>query len=240
MLVVDVIPTLKDNYSYVVRKSDSNDVIVIDPGEADPVIKHCKDHNLKPRHVLNTHHHWDHVNGNQGVVDCFGAQLFGPATEADRINGVDQALSAGDVISLLDSKVEVTEVSGHTSGHLVFYFSDEGLLFSGDVLFAMGCGRLFEGTAEQMFEGFQYFRSLPDETKVYCGHEYTLDNGRFCMSVFPENEEIKSRVVHVERQRQKGQVTIPTTIGQEKRTNAFMMAKTAKEFAVLRAQKDEF
>lgn len=238
MLEVRTLPILDDNYTYII-KSD-NGIAIVDPGDAAPIIRYLNACELKPDYILNTHHHGDHINGNAGLTEEYGAKLIAPKKDASRIPDINQAVSDGDTLNLLGDEIIVTDTLGHTSGHVSFYFKKAGVLFSGDTMFAMGCGRLFEGTAEQMFEAFQYYKNLPDNTSVYFGHEYTQANGEFCLSVAPDNEELKNRMLEVNKMRAQYEPTVPTTIGLEKKTSVFMMAETAEHFAELRSKKDQF
>ncbi|MCI5060297.1 MAG: hydroxyacylglutathione hydrolase [Alphaproteobacteria bacterium] len=238
MLDVTIIPVLQDNYSYLIRSGDI--VGIIDPGEAAPVIEYLDKHGLKPDFVLNTHHHGDHIAGNQEIIQKYGAQLIAPKKEKRRIKNINMAVSDGDVLTFGIEEATIIETPGHTSGHICFWFQRSKALFCGDTLFAMGCGRLFEGTAQEMFDNFQLFKQMPDDTKIYCGHEYTLDNAKFCAHIFPDNQDIQKRLNEVQSIRAQDLPTIPSTLKQEKKTNIFMMANSAEEFANLRSQKDKF
>ena len=238
MLEVRTLPILDDNYTYIV-KSDKG-IAIVDPGDAEPIIKYLRACELEPDYILNTHHHGDHINGNAGLVEEYDAKLIAPKKDTSRIPNIYQEVSDGDILDILGDEIEVTDTLGHTSGHVSFYFRKAGVLFSGDTMFAMGCGRLFEGTPQQMFDAFQYYKSLPDDTAVYCGHEYTQANGEFCLTVEPNNEDLKNRMVEVNKMRAQYEPTMPTSIGLEKKTNVFMMAKAIEEFADLRRKKDSF
>ncbi|MEM6781209.1 MAG: hydroxyacylglutathione hydrolase [Pseudomonadota bacterium] len=238
MIKVTLVPVLKDNYSYILE--GNGQCAVLDPGEADPVIRILDEHGLKPDYILNTHHHADHVAGNQKVKDKYKSKIVGPAAEEERIVGIDIPLDESSSFTFAGETAQIIETPGHTSGHICFYFADSGLLFAGDTLFSMGCGRLFDGTAEDMFGSLQKLKVLPAETKLYCGHEYTLANAEFCYHAAPDNEDIKTKLEHLRKLRANGKPSIPSTLAEELKTNLFLTAKSAQDFATLRAQKDNF
>ena len=170
---VQIIPILKDNYTYLLEAEDGTTAI-LDPGEADPVISVLEDRGLKLDYILNTHHHWDHVNGNPKLQKHFGAKLVVPEKEKDQIKGnINITLNEGDIFELGPASANIIETPGHTMGHICYHFAASDVLFTGDTVFSMGCGRLFEGTAEDMFKSFEKIKALPDDTMIYCGHEYT-------------------------------------------------------------------
>ncbi len=239
MIKIDIIPILKDNYAYLL-KSNCGKVAVIDPGEASPIINILNKLDLNLDFILNTHHHWDHTDGNEELKHKYGAQIVAPAKEAHLINGIDITVTEGDTFTLGTEKAQIIETIGHTQGGVCFYFKDSAAIFTGDTLFSLGCGRIFEGTAQDMFNGFQKLKSLPDDTRVYCGHEYTRGNAGFCLANDRDNEDLKKRIEQVKILRSEGKPTIPTTIGMEQKTNIFMKAKSAEEFAALRIKKDNF
>ena len=236
MLNVTLIPILEDNYTYIIQSGD--DVGIIDPGDAKPIINKLEELDLTPNYIFNTHHHWDHVNGNKKIKDKYNCRLVAPQEEQDKIKDIDIGLSHGEMFQFGDETIEAIKVSGHTNGHICFYFHNSKILFSGDALFSMGCGRLFEGSAADLFEGFQHLKKLPDDTQIYCGHEYTLTNANFCLSVEPDNMDIISRTEEIKSLRSAQKPTIPTTIELEKQTNLFFRAKTAQDLKVLRDLKD--
>lgn len=190
--------------------------------------------------VLNTHHHPDHIGANIALKKATSCEIIGFYDDAHRIPAIDTKVKDGDEIKVCGYTAHVMFVPGHTLGHIAYYFQEQGALFCGDTLFAMGCGRLFEGTPQQMFDSLQKFKALPDETNVYCAHEYTLANATFSLSVDPDNKALQQRYEEVKNLRKQGIPTIPTTIGLEKSTNPFMRAKTVEEFARLRTLKDNF
>jgi hydroxyacylglutathione hydrolase len=237
---VELIPALSDNYIYLLRDPGSDAVAIVDPGEAAPAIAALERHRLRLTHILNTHHHGDHIAGNGELVRRWGAKLIAPAANRDQIPDIDQAVSDGDTVSVGTLRFDVLAVPGHTLGHVAFWSAEPAVLFAGDTLFALGCGRMFEGTAEQMWGSLQRLAALPPETLVYCGHEYTQSNARFALAVDPGNTALQQRAAEIDALRAEGRPTVPSTIGTERRTNPFLRAGDAAAFATLRKQKDQF
>ena len=232
------VPAFSDNYLWLVHDDTSGETAVVDPGDAAPVLAECQRRGWTLTQVWNTHWHPDHTGGNLAIKEATGARISGPAGE--RIPGRDITLKEGDTVALGDHVGKVIEVPGHTLDHIALIFDQERIAFVGDTLFAMGCGRLFEGTPEQMFTSLGRLSQLAPETRLYCAHEYTLSNGRFAMHALPGNEAIADRTRTVERLRDAGQMTVPTTVAQERETNPFVRATKVDEFARLRAEKDSF
>jgi len=239
-LEIVAIPAFADNYLWLVHDFVSGETAVVDPGDAAPVLAAAEARGWRLGQVWNTHWHPDHTGGNQAVVAATGATLSAPAAEAARIPAIDRPLQEGDTVRLGEHVGEVWDVPGHTLGHIALIFREAGVAFVGDTMFAMGCGRLFEGTPEQMFASFQRLGQLPDDTLIYCAHEYTLANARFAASIEPANGAIAERLAAVERMREHGEATVPTTIAAERATNPFLRAVTAEEFAQLRLAKDRY
>ncbi|MHA6724121.1 hydroxyacylglutathione hydrolase [Sphingomonas sp. RS2018] len=239
-LQIACVPVLSDNYVWLIHDDASGETVAIDPGEADPVLAAAGDRGWTISQVWNTHWHPDHTGGNAGVVAATQAPLTGPAAEEAKIANLDVTVAEGDQVRIGDHVATVLETPGHTAGHIVFHFADDDLLFSGDTLFSMGCGRLFEGTADQMFANMERFAAMPDATVVYGAHEYTQSNGRFALTVDPDNAALAARMAEVDRLRAEGKPTLPTTIAVERATNPFLRARDAAEFAELRAGKDAF
>ncbi len=251
--MIHAISAFQDNYIWIITSEQSATAVVVDPGNADVVIEALQQHALTLAAVLITHHHHDHTGGLSRLVDYAEThqgdiiQVFGPAQES--IPGVTHLVREGDRVTIpkIELGFDVIDVPGHTRGHIA-YLSDEvnfsgqrrPALFCGDTLFAAGCGRLFEGTAEQMFASLQKLMNLPPDTAVYCAHEYTLSNLRFAQVAFPDNQDIQQRLAEVEAQREKGQITLPSAIEIERRTNPFLLCRNAQEFSALRQRKDEF
>ena len=239
------IPVLSDNYVWLVRENTSGDVMVVDPAVAVPVLEKAADLGWTITHIWNTHWHPDHTGGNAAIKAACqkaggGCTITGPAAEAERIPTLDVQVRGGDVVTFGTSKAQVIDVPAHTAGHIAFHFEDEGIAFVGDTLFAMGCGRLFEGTAAQMFDNMRKLEALPDHTVVYCAHEYTQSNGRYALTAEPGNAALIARMANVDTARSRGEPTVPTTIGLERATNPFMRAATVAELAERRAAKDSF
>jgi hydroxyacylglutathione hydrolase len=234
------IPVLSDNYVWLARESESGEVLVVDPAVAAPVLAKAEELGWAITQIWNTHWHPDHVGGNAEIKAATGCTITGPAAEAERIPTLDVPVKGGERIAFGAAEALVIDVPAHTVGHIAFHFADEQIIFVGDTLFAMGCGRLFEGTAAQMFDNMQALAALPDNTTVYCAHEYTQSNGRYALVAEPENEALAARMAEVDAMRLRGEATVPTTIGLERATNPFMRAATADQLAERRAAKDSF
>lgn len=232
------VPAFNDNYLWLVHDDESGETAVVDPGDAAPVLAEAQRRGWIIDQVWNTHWHPDHTGGNLSIKEATGARISGPAS--DRIPGRDVALSEGDQIHLGRHVGRVIEVPGHTLDHIALIFDDDGVAFVGDTLFAMGCGRLFEGTPEQMYRSLQRLSGLPDDTRLYCAHEYTLANARYAAHAEPDNEAITQRLAEVQGLRDAGQITLPTTVKQERETNPFVRSTNVEEFAHRRAAKDRF
>ena len=240
MLEIVRIPALSDNYIWLVHEPGSGETTVIDPAVAEPVLAEAEARDWRITQIWNTHWHPDHTGGNAGIKAATGCTVTAPAAEAGRIPTLDRAVGEGDRVALEIVEAEVIEVPAHTAGHIAYHLPSEGVVFVGDTLFVMGCGRLFEGTAEQMFANMHRLADLPPETRVYCAHEYTLSNGRFALTVEPDNAALRERMERVEADRAEGRPTVPTTIGEERATNPFMRAASVAELAERRAAKDAY
>ncbi|MEQ9660983.1 MAG: hydroxyacylglutathione hydrolase [Parasphingopyxis sp.] len=232
------IPVLNDNYVWLVHEPESGETMVIDPAVADPVLDAAKARGWTITQIWNTHWHPDHTGGNEAIKAATGCTITGPGAEEARIPTLDVKVAEGDTARLGDVKAKVIDVPAHTAGHIAYHIPSEGVAFVGDTLFAMGCGRLFEGTAEQMYANMRKLEALPDETRVYCAHEYTQSNGEFALTAEPENEALQERMAEVIAMRGRGEATVPTTIAAEKATNPFMRAASVEELAERRAAKD--
>jgi hydroxyacylglutathione hydrolase len=232
------VPAFTDNYIWLVHDDESGETAVVDPGDSAPVLAEAERRGWRIDQVWNTHWHPDHTGGNLAIKAASGARISGPAQE--NIAGRDSALNEGDEVRLGRHVGRVIEVPGHTLGHIALIFDEEGIAFVGDTLFAMGCGRLFEGTPEQMYRSLQRLTKLPPETRLYCAHEYTLSNARFAAHAEPGNAAVADRLASVEAMRAKGEMTVPTTVAQERETNPFVRSTNEEEFARRRAAKDSF
>jgi hydroxyacylglutathione hydrolase len=253
-LQIHQIPVLSDNYVYLAHEPESGATAVIDPAVTQEVLDAARAKGWTITHILNTHHHGDHTGGNLEIKKATGCTIVGPKADKGRIPGIDVEVDEGDTYDLGKARAQVFFVPGHTRGHIAFWFKESDALFCGDTLFAMGCGRLFEGTPAQMWNSLQKFKALPDATRVFCAHEYTQSNGRFALSVEPQNEKLVARMKDVDAKREKGIPTVPSTLADEKATNPFLRPDSADlqatvgmpggdlvaVFAETRARKDNF
>ncbi|WP_425475220.1 hydroxyacylglutathione hydrolase [Sphingomonas silueang] len=234
------VPVLADNYAWLLHDPHSGETVAIDPGEAQPLLDAAAARGWTITGIWNTHWHPDHSGGNAVLKAATGACVTGPEAECAKIADLDNGVGEGAMVHVGDATAQVWEVPGHTAGHIAFHFADEGVIFTGDTLFAMGCGRLFEGTAAEMFANMRRYAGLPDDTRVCCGHEYTLSNARYAAHAEPDNTAIAERLAAVAAMRERGEATVPTTIGAERATNPFLRAATADELARHRSAKDAF
>ncbi|MDB5662396.1 MAG: gloB [Sphingomonas bacterium] len=233
------VPVLSDNYVWLMHDPASGETVAIDPAVADPVLAAADARGWRIGQIWNTHWHNDHIGGNAGIQAATGARITGPA-EAGRIPALDRVVDEGDVVTIGGIAAQVIAVPAHTAGHIAYHLPSEGIVFVGDTLFAMGCGRLFEGTAEQMFANMRRLAALPPETLVYCAHEYTQSNGRYARVAEPDNAATAARMRSVDAARAAGEATVPSTIALELATNPFMRAASPTELAARRAAKDAF
>jgi hydroxyacylglutathione hydrolase len=221
---VRLIPCLSDNYAVLLRDPASNAVAVIDAPEAAPIIKALEELKWKPTHILVTHKHADHIQGIPELKQRYQPKVIGPRAEASAIPTLDATVGEPDTIEVGSLRARVFDTPGHTSGHICIWFEGENLLFAGDTIFALGCGRAIERPASVLWQSLLKLRELPDATRIYCGHEYTLANGRFAVTVDPGNKALKARLGEVERTRAANKPTIPSTMGEERATNPFLRA----------------
>jgi hydroxyacylglutathione hydrolase len=238
MLTVHQFPCLSDNYGFLARDEATGLAACVDTPEAGAILRELAKLGWKLDLILNTHWHPDHAGGNAEIKAATGATIVGPA-EVTRISALDREVNGGDVVMLGETRFEVLETGGHTLGHIAYFDAADGVAFVGDTLFALGCGRLFEGTAEQMWTSLQRLAALPDDTAVYCAHEYTASNARFALSV-ADDPALLARAAEVFAARERGEATVPTTIGLEKATNPFLRVADAAAFGAVRAAKDAF
>jgi len=234
------IPVLSDNYVWLVHEPSSGETTVIDPAVSDEILAEAEKRNWRITQIWNTHWHPDHTGGNEAIKAATGCTITGPAAEAARIPTLDRQVGEGDHVALGLVEGVVMEVPAHTAGHIAYHLPVEHVAFVGDTLFAMGCGRLFEGTAEQMYGNMRRFEALPDDTAVYCAHEYTQSNGRYALVAEPDNRALRARMAEVDAARSAGEPTVPTTIALERATNPFLRAASVAELAERRAAKDNF
>ncbi len=239
MMNVTPIPALQDNYIWLLIDS-SGTVAVIDPAEAAPVIEELDKRSLTLDYILNTHHHWDHTGANLKLKNRYGCKIIGATNDAHRIPGIDRQVSEGDIVTIGNTKSRIIETPGHTSGHICFYFAEDKALFCGDTIFSMGCGKLFEGTPAQMWESLSKLVTLPDDTMIYCAHEYTLENGAFVENREPDNEAVKARMAEARTLRAQNKPTLPISLAEEKRTNPFLRAGSLETFAKVRSDRDNW
>jgi hydroxyacylglutathione hydrolase len=254
MLIIEPVACLSDNYAYLLHDPADGLCAIVDPSEPAPVLQALARHGLKLTHILNTHHHFDHTGGNLALKQETGAEIVGPGKDRDRIPGLDLGVDETTPWQFGSHPVRILEIPAHTRAHIAFLFEANDAVFTGDTLFAMGCGRLFEGTPAMMWESLSKLAAVPDKTRVYCGHEYTLANGRFALTLEPGNADLVQRMGEVEALRAAGKATVPSTIGREKQTNPFLRpssteirqtlgleaADTVDVFAEMRHRKDNF
>lgn len=238
---LEIVPVavLRDNYVWLVHDPDSGETVAVDPSVAEPVLDAAAARGWRITQVWNTHWHPDHTGGNDAIRAATGCTVTGPA-EAEKVSRLDRIVAGGDTARIGAVESELIDIPAHTAGHVAFHLPAAAAAFVGDTLFAMGCGRLFEGDAAQMHSSLQRLAALPPETRLYCGHEYTLDNGRFALTVEPDNSALVSRVEEVKAARARGEPTLPTTVTLERATNPFVRAGSAEELARRRAAKDNF
>ncbi|CAG1021022.1 hydroxyacylglutathione hydrolase [Patescibacteria group bacterium] len=222
MLDIIQIPLLTDNYSYLLRDDVTDETAVVDPAEAEPILRMLEENDWQLDYIFNTHHHWDHVEGNLELKRQTDCKIIGSEADKLRIPGLDRTVKEGDTIQLGSHKARIIETSGHTQGHIVYHFFKDNALFCGDTLFVMGCGRLFEGTAAELWHSLQKLKALPPETRVYCAHEYSETNGRFALTVEPSNLALQEKMLIIRQLRQQHLSTVPSTIAEELATNPFL------------------
>ncbi len=237
---VEIIKCLQDNYSYLIINEKSQNACVIDPSEAKPIISLVEKKNINLKFILNTHHHYDHIGGNNELKKKYGAKIVGFKNDKNRIPDIDILVVNNQTWSNENFEAKIIHIPGHTSGHICFYFSKYKIAFTGDTLFSLGCGRIFEGTYEQMFDSLNKLKKLPSDTKIYCGHEYTLKNSIFCSHHEKNNKNLEKKIFKIKDKLKNNLPTVPSTIGEELACNIFLRAKNLEDFSKLRDLKDNF
>ena len=242
-LSINPIPILSDNYAWLLKDSDTGAIAIVDPADEAPVMSAIEAQagsGGRLALILLTHHHADHVAAADAVRARTGARIVGAAADRHRLPRLDQAVREGDVVSLGASRAEVIETPGHTRGHISFFFAQTPALFCGDTLFSLGCGRLLEGSAQEMHDSLVRISRLPDDTLICCGHEYSEANARFALAALPHNQALAEQARLIEQRRAKGLPTVPVRLGAERGTNPFLLAPDLDEFTRLRSWKDGF
>ena len=237
---VKIIPCLEDNYAYLLIDNTNNTACIIDPSEASPIINYLEKSKIKLSFILNTHHHYDHVGGNKKLKEIYGAKVIGYIDDKERIPEIDIIVKNNQIWKEKNFEAKIIHIPGHTKGHICFYFFNEKKIFSGDTLFSLGCGKIFEGTYAQMFESLNFFKSLPYDTNIYCGHEYTLKNSEFCLKYDPNNKNLKKKIEKIKEKLNRNLPTLPTTIKDEIECNIFLRSENLENFSKLRDLKDNF
>ena len=237
---IEIIPCLQDNYSYLIIDETNNNACVIDPSEANPVINFLEKKKINLKYILNTHHHFDHVGGNVDLKKKYDSTVIGYKHDADRIPEIDVLIDDNQIWKADNFEAKIMHIPGHTTGHISFYFFNEKLIFTGDTLFSLGCGKIFEGTYEQMFLSLNKLKKLPDDTLVYCGHEYTLQNSKFCIQHDSENLNLQKKIKKIRENLDNNVPTIPSILKDELECNIFLRAKNIETFSKLRDLKDNF
>ena len=210
------------------------------PGESIPIIKFVEHNNIKLKYILNTHHHYDHIGGNLGLKKRYQSKIVAFEGDKDRIPEIDFLVQDNQTWKADNFEAKIYHTPGHTNGHIAFHFFNEKKIFTGDTLFSLGCGRIFEGSYEQMFSSLNKIKNLPKETKIYCGHEYTLQNSNFCITQDSKNTKLKDKIINIKKKLEKGIPTVPTILSEEIECNIFLKAKNVKSFSKLRDLKDNF
>ncbi|HLF96707.1 MAG TPA: hydroxyacylglutathione hydrolase [Methylococcaceae bacterium] len=254
MLHIEILPALADNYIYLLREPKSGETAAVDPADAQVVLDALRQRGWKLTYVLNTHHHADHVDGNRRLKAETGCRIVGAQSDAARIPGLDLGVAEGEILMLGNAEARILDLSGHTRGHIGFWFPEEEAVFCGDTLFSLGCGRLFEGSADEMWRSLGKLAGLPPATRIYCAHEYTEANGRFALTLEPDNPALQQRLSEVRALRARHLPTLPVTVAQELAANPFLRPHSVAirrtlgmegepevaVFAAIRRRKDQF
>ena len=237
---IEIIKCLQDNYAYLVIDKTKSLAIVIDQSESKQIINYFEKNKLNLKFILNTHHHFDHVGGNKELKKKYNSKVIGFEKDKNRIQEIDITLSDKEIWRNDNFEAKIYHIPGHTSGHICYHFFKQNILFTGDTLFSLGCGRIFEGTYEEMFASLQLIKSFPLHTKIYCGHEYTLKNANFCINYDKENSALKDKIKLIKKKLDNNLPTMPTTIKEELECNIFLKSKDLRSFSKLRDLKDKF
>ena len=237
---IEILKCLQDNYSYLIIDETNKNACVVDPGESIPIINFVEKNNIKLKYILNTHHHYDHIGGNLELKEKYGSKIVAFKNDKSRIPEIDVLVQNNQIWKAGNFEAKIYHTPGHTSGHIVFYFFNEKKIFTGDTLFSLGCGRIFEGTYKEMFNSLNKIKKLPKETKIYCGHEYTLQNSNFCIQQDPKNSKLKDKIIKIKKKLENGLPTLPTILSEEIECNIFLKANNIETFSKLRDLKDNF
>ena len=237
---IEIIKCLKDNYSYLIIDETNNNVCVVDPSEAKPIINFVENNKLNLKYILNTHHHYDHVGGNLELKKKYNSKVIGFKEDKNRIPEIDILVENNQIWKKDNFEAKIYHIPGHTTGHIAYYFFNEKKIFTGDTLFSLGCGKIFEGTYEQMFNSLNKIKELPKDTEIYCGHEYTLQNSNFCIANDSKNFKLKDKIIKIKEKLKNGLPTMPTILSDELECNIFLKTKDLKSFSKLRDLKDNF
>ena len=237
---IQIIKCLQDNYSYLIIDETNLNACVVDPSESKPIIDFVESNNINLKYILNTHHHFDHVGGNIELKKKYNLSVVGFKNDKDRIPEIDILVDDQNIWKKGNFQAKIYHIPGHTSGHIAFHFFREKKIFTGDTLFSLGCGRIFEGTYEQMFNSLKKIKKLPKDTEIYCGHEYTLQNSNFCKVYDSDNLQLKKKIAKIKEKLKNKLPTVPTILDDEIRCNIFLKAKDLQTFSKLRDLKDNF
>tara|TARA_Y100000741_G_scaffold257845_1_gene198884 strand:- start:110 stop:829 length:720 start_codon:yes stop_codon:yes gene_type:complete len=237
---IEILKCLQDNYSYLIIDETNKNACVVDPGESIPIINFVENNNIKLKYILNTHHHYDHISGNLELKEKYGSKIVAFKDDKSRIPEIDVLVQNNQIWKADNFEAKIYHTPGHTSGHIAFYFFNEKKIFTGDTLFSLGCGRIFEGTYKEMFNSLNKIKKLPKETKIYCGHEYTLQNSNFCIQQDPKNSKLKDKIIKIKKKLENGLPTLPTILSEEIECNIFLKANNIETFSKLRDLKDNF
>ena len=237
---IEIIKCLQDNFSYLIIDEKTQIACVVDPSEAAPIIAFLNNKKINLKYILNTHHHFDHVGGNIELKKKYNSKVIGFKGDKDRIPEIDTLVDDLEIWKKGNFEAKIYHIPGHTTGHIAFHFFKEKKIFTGDTLFSLGCGRIFEGTYEQMFNSLKKIKTLPKDTEIYCGHEYTIQNSNFCVTHDANNLQLKNKIIKIKQNLKNGLPTVPTILDDEIECNIFLKAKDLQTFSKLRDLKDNF